>query len=299
MSRDLERVSCPAQGVGMNLRPHRPSDTRSQIVRAAGDLFHGRGLGSTTTDEIIEAVGIAKAEFHRHFKSKSELVGAVLRYYFEGLAAGIGPVKYELDSWDDLQECLGSHIEFQKRFKMTRSCPIGTLGSELKERDELTRQALSLILDLMLARLESFFSREKIAGRLASTADVEQLANYCVATVQGAMLTGKVKRDFHCVETVFEDLQSHLKRYVKTPTAPKKRCDRNQDTGQQFSSRNRARASGLPEVSPITNGKGPTDNSPIPYAGHDDETPVNGGNPKVAASERDVRNAPPERRSAG
>lgn len=276
----------------MNSRLHCPSDTRFQIVRAAGDLFHGRGLGATTTDEIIEAVGIAKAEFHQHFKTKSELVCAVLRSYFEGLAAGIGPVKYELDSWDDLQECLRSHIEFQKRFKMTRSCPIGTLGSELKERDEPTRQALSLILDLMLARLESFFSREKIAGRLASTADVEQLANCCVATVQGAMLTGKVKRDFHYVENVFEDLLSHLKRYVTTPTAPKERYDRNQDTGQQSSSRNRARAIGLPEVSPIANRKGPSDNSPSPYAGHAHETPVNGGNLKVAASERDVRNAP-------
>lgn len=211
----------------MNSRPHRPSDTRSQIVRAAGDLFHGRGLGSTTANEIIEAAGIARAEFRQHFKSKPELVSAVLRYYFEGLAAGIGPVKYELHSWDDLQECLRSHIEFQKKFKMMRSCPIGTLGGELKEGDDLTRQALSLILDLMLARLESFFSQEKMAGRLASNADVEQMANFCVAVIQGAMLVGRIGRDCRRVEVVFEDLLSHLNRYVKVPTATRKRIGGN------------------------------------------------------------------------
>ena len=210
----------------MKLDFHRTSDARLGIVRTAADLFHRQGLTSTTTGEIIEAAGITKAEFHQEFKNKAELASAVLRHYFETLAAGVGPVKYELDSWDDLQECLYSHLEFQKRFKMARSCPIGKLGSELKEKDDLTRQALCGIVELMLARLESFFSREKIAGRLSSAVDVEQLASFCVATVQGAMLTGKIRRNCHSVETVFEDLMSHLKHYAKAP-APAKRLGGN------------------------------------------------------------------------
>src|SRR5215472_6052642 len=107
-----------SQRISMKLQIHRTSDMRLAIVRTAGDLFHRRGLRSTTTEEIIEAAGIAKAQFHQHFKNKAELADAVLRHYFEGLAAGIGPVKYELGSWDDLRECLHSHLEFQKRFKM-------------------------------------------------------------------------------------------------------------------------------------------------------------------------------------
>ena len=207
----------------MKLKPHGSSDVRLGIVRTAADLFHSRGLSSTTTDEIVEAAGIEKAEFHEHFKSKSELAGTVLRYYFEQLAAGIGPVKYELDSWEDLELCLSSHLELQKKFKMTRSCPIGTIGNELKERDDPTREALTLILDLMLARLESFFSREKVAGRLSSTADVEQLSHFCVATIQGAMLTGKIRRNCSCVENLFEDLLRHLKSYATDPAASKRR----------------------------------------------------------------------------
>lgn len=211
------------QEIAMKLKPHSSSDIRLEIVRTAADLFHSRGLWSTTTEEIVEATSIPKAEFHQHFKSKSEVACAALRYYLEELAAGIGPVKYELNSWEDLEECLSSHVEFQKKFKMTRSCPIGTLGNELKEPDDLTRQALTLILDLMLARFESFFSREKVAGRLSSAADVEQLANFCVATIQGAMLTGKIRRNCHAVQTVFEDLLKHLRCYRTAPAATKRR----------------------------------------------------------------------------
>ncbi len=204
----------------MNSRKQRPSDTRSQIVRAAGDLFHRQGVEATTADEVIETAGISKTEFRQHFKGKWELVGAVLRYYFEGLAGGMGPLRYELDSWDDLDQCLASHLEFQKKFKMTRGCPVGMLGNELKEWDELTRQSLSHILDLMLARFESFFSREKVGGRLANNVDVEQLANFCVAIIQGGILIGKIRGNCRCVESTFEDLLSHLRRYAKVPTAP-------------------------------------------------------------------------------
>lgn len=210
----------------MNSRLHCPSDTRLQIVRAAGDLFHRRGVKSTTTDEIIEAVGIGEAEFHQHFKSKSELVEVVLRYHIEGLAAGTGLLKYDVRTWWDLEGCLASHVEFHKLFRMTRGCPIGRLGSELREEDDLVRHSLNRALDLMVTRLECFFSREKREGRLANDVDVEQLANFCVAVIQGAMVIGKVRRNCRCVESTFEDLLSHLKRYATIPAVTRKRLAR-------------------------------------------------------------------------
>lgn len=213
----------------MNSQRQNISDGRLHIIRAAGDLFHEHGIHSTTTEDIVEAAGISKAEFHQYFKCKPQLVIAVVRSYFESMAAGTGPLCFEFDSWDDLKQCLAGHLEYQRKFRMTRGCPIGTLGNELKEGDELTRHLLNLILDLMMVKLGSFFSREKVAGRLSSTADVEQLANLCVATVQGAMLTGKARRESRCVENVFEDLLSHLKRYAEVPTPQKKRLRGNRD----------------------------------------------------------------------
>jgi len=198
---------------------------RFQIVRAAGELFHKVGAEATSLDEVVEAAGVTKAEFRQHFKCKLELVSAVLRSYFEMTAADKGPLKYDINTWSDLQECFASHLEFQKKFRMRRGCPVGMLGSDLKERDEVTRQSVSLIFDLMLVRFESFFSREKVARRLASNVDVEQLANFSVAIIQGAMLAGKIREDCHCVESTLEDLLGHLKRYVKVPTALKKRPD--------------------------------------------------------------------------
>ncbi len=46
---------------------------RERILASAGGLFHRRGYGAVTVDEVLTAAGLSRAEFHRHFASKSEL----------------------------------------------------------------------------------------------------------------------------------------------------------------------------------------------------------------------------------
>ena len=63
---------------------------------------------------------------------------------------------------------------------MTRGCPFGTLGNEVTDGDELIRQDLSLIFEVM-NKLAAFFVKEKAIGRLAKRADSEHLADFCAA----------------------------------------------------------------------------------------------------------------------
>jgi AcrR family transcriptional regulator len=51
---------------------------RELILAKAGELFHLRGYGSVTIEEVITATGISKAAFHQSFSSKSNLGAAWL-----------------------------------------------------------------------------------------------------------------------------------------------------------------------------------------------------------------------------
>lgn len=55
------------------------TDPRARILAAAGVLFAENGIARTGVDALIEAAGVAKATFYRHFPSKDELVVAWLR----------------------------------------------------------------------------------------------------------------------------------------------------------------------------------------------------------------------------
>lgn len=58
---------------------------RKELIDAALELFQEKGLESTSVDDIVARIGIAKGTFYIYFKSKSELVQAVLENALEDL----------------------------------------------------------------------------------------------------------------------------------------------------------------------------------------------------------------------
>ena len=46
------------------------TETRAKIIRTAADLFHERGVGATSPDDVIEASNTGKGQFYHYFKSK-------------------------------------------------------------------------------------------------------------------------------------------------------------------------------------------------------------------------------------
>ena len=148
---------------------------------------------ATSPDEVIEASGTGKGQFYHYFKSKDWLVREVLQFYAAAIRSGAAPVNYDIQSWEDLEPWFSAQVELQRRFRMTRVCPFGTIGSEVSENDELIRQDLSLIFELVGNQLAAFFIKEKAKGRISEAINEKQLADFCVAVAQGAMLSERSK----------------------------------------------------------------------------------------------------------
>jgi TetR/AcrR family transcriptional regulator, transcriptional repressor for nem operon len=195
----------------------RGANTRLRMIQTAADLFHKQGVRATSPDEVIEASGTGKGQFYHYFKNKEGLVHEVLQTHLESIRAATAPIKYDVNSWQDLERWFLAQLELQKSFNMTRGCPFGTVGNEVTENDPLIRQDLSLIFEVVKNKLAAFFVKEKANGRLSKAASEERMADFCVAVVQGAMLMGKIKRDSQSVETTVREALTHLKHYVVTP----------------------------------------------------------------------------------
>jgi len=196
----------------------RGAETKHHIIQVAADLFHKQGVRATSPDEVIEASGTGKGQFYYYFKSKEGLVHEVLQSHLGAIKSGTAPVNYEINSWQDLEQWFLAHIELQMRFNMTRGCPFGTVGNELTESDGLIRQDLNLLFEIMKNKLATFFIKENAKGRLSRDANAEHLASFCIATIQGAMLMGKIERNSQPVQVAVREALMHLKRYVITPT---------------------------------------------------------------------------------
>jgi AcrR family transcriptional regulator len=61
--------------------PRNPEPTRRRILDAAYELFYRMGFGRVGVDEVAAHAGVTKRTLYYHFKSKDELLSAVLEFH--------------------------------------------------------------------------------------------------------------------------------------------------------------------------------------------------------------------------
>ncbi|MFG1239089.1 helix-turn-helix domain-containing protein [Xanthobacter autotrophicus DSM 597] len=111
------------------------TDTRAAIVEAADRLFYENGFASTSFADIAAAVKLSRGNFYYHFKSKDEILAAVIALRLER-------TETLLATWDgegeDAEARILSFIGIliANRVKIMRfGCPVGTLCNELAKLD--------------------------------------------------------------------------------------------------------------------------------------------------------------------
>src|SRR6266536_5784865 len=63
--------------------PRNAEPTRRRILDAAYELFYRKGFGRVGVDEVAAFAGVTKRTLYYHFKSKDELLAAVLELHHE------------------------------------------------------------------------------------------------------------------------------------------------------------------------------------------------------------------------
>ena len=64
-------------------------ERKKEILDAAEELFTVKGYDNTSTTEILERVGIARGTMYYHFKSKEEILDALIDRIIQGIVCNI------------------------------------------------------------------------------------------------------------------------------------------------------------------------------------------------------------------
>ena len=131
--------------------------TRDHIIEAADKLFYQQGFDHTSFSDIADAVRISRGNFYYHFKTKDEILNAVI-----GLR--LANTQKLLDQWekegDSPEECIRSYINIliMNRTKIKRyGCPVGTLCSELVKLDHAMQSEANKVFTLFRTWLQRQF----------------------------------------------------------------------------------------------------------------------------------------------
>ncbi len=79
----LQSAAVAVEGAAKKVSPSAKSNTRADILEAAGAVFAEKGFDSSSLDEIAKRAGRTKGAIYAHFQSKDELMLALAKSAFE------------------------------------------------------------------------------------------------------------------------------------------------------------------------------------------------------------------------
>jgi len=180
--------------------------TRDHIVEAADKLFYRQGYEHTSFSDIAEVVQISRGNFYYHFKTKDEILDAVI-----GLR--LANTRKMLECWetegkqpaDRIRSFI--HILIANRAPIKRyGCPVGTLCAELAKLDHAAQAEARELFTLFRTWLRRQFT---LLGR---ETDADALAMHLLARSQGVATLANAFHDEafirHEVEQMCEWLRS-------------------------------------------------------------------------------------------
>lgn len=163
--------------------------TRAQIVEAADALFYQRGFDHTSLADIAQAVGIARGNLTYHFKTKDEILAAVID-------RRLATTQSMLDGWEAAGDGPAArilsfiHILITNQAKiMAHGCPVGTLSTELAKLDHVALPDAARLFTLFRTWLAQQFTL------LGQGARADELALHLLGRSQGVATLATAFKD--------------------------------------------------------------------------------------------------------
>lgn len=204
--------------------------TRDRIVEAADQLFYRRGYDLTSFSDIADAVQISRGNFYYHFKSKDEILDAVIE-------ARLANTRKMLAQWetegkqpvDRIRSFI--HILTENQAHIQRhGCPVGTLCTELAKLNHASQAEANKLFMLFRTWLRRQFT---LLGRKA---DADALAMHLLARSQGVAVLANAFHDEKFIKQEVQQLYDWLdghgagERVRPRGTRKSKRAGRRTDT---------------------------------------------------------------------
>lgn len=169
---------------------------RGDLISAGLRVMFRSGYNGSSVRDIVAEAGVPQGSFTNHFRSKEIFAEAVLDHYFtyvQGLAREALEDK-ALTPRARLRRYLDIITTKLEADHWTRGCLIGDLSLEASGQSEPLRTRLAAIYQEWRAPFAACIAESQAAGEIAATFDPTDLAEFLLASWQGAILRMKVER---------------------------------------------------------------------------------------------------------
>lgn len=180
------------------------ADTRLQIVATADRLFYQQGFEATSFAHIADAIGLSRGNFYYHFKTKDEILRAVIDKRLADTRTLLEGWESEAASPAERIRCFIGILVTNRASIMAHGCPVGSLCNELAKLDHLAREDAARLFVLFRDWLVAQFHA------LGKGVEAERLALHLIMRSQGVAVMAAALRDEAFLRREVDDMTAWL-----------------------------------------------------------------------------------------
>jgi TetR/AcrR family transcriptional repressor of nem operon len=177
-------------------RPMLKPSHREAILEGGMKVMFRLGYQGASVRDICAAAGVPQGSFTNHFRSKEAFAEEVLNRYFAHTQAVVQEALDDksLTPRQRLKRYLDLISDILEDAKWDRGCLIGDFSLETTSQSKLLRERLEAIFQEWHAPFSSCIAEAQTVGEIDSTFDPTDLAEFLLASWEGAILRMKVER---------------------------------------------------------------------------------------------------------
>lgn len=183
----------------MRYPPDYKANARTKLLETAGALAKEKGFGTTGVDALMAASGMTSGAFYSHFKSKPELLKAIIEHEIARTTA-------LFDGKDNaaLRKAFRSYLSEQHVAHPESGCPLPALTPEVARADAATREVFERHLVQAKDRLQTQLSGDGHAWAV-------------IAQVVGAVMLARAMVTPQARKALLEDVRTSVDALLAAP----------------------------------------------------------------------------------
>lgn len=177
---------------------------RQRIIDAADNLFYKRGYNQTSFQDISDATGIPRGNFYYYFKTKDEILDAVVSSRVSDMSDMLQNCEAQTSDARERLMLFTNMLQYKQEDIVQSGCPVGSLSSELaKDAPELqgkSRQTFTLLREWVKQQFETL-----------GIANADDLAMDLLAKLQGTSVLGCAFKDASYINRSHQEIKDWIK----------------------------------------------------------------------------------------
>ena len=189
------------------------SQTKDKLLDAARELMLEKGYTATSVDDVCEAAGLTKGSFFHYFDGKEDLGRVLAQRFYESMRDlhETAPFRQKKDPLDRVFGYIDFLVGLSTRPEMIKGCLLGMFSQELSATHPKIRSVCASCFADSAARLAQDLEEAKAKYVPRARWSPKSLAEFLIATVQGAIILAKAKQD----PQVMPETLGHSREYLK------------------------------------------------------------------------------------